>query len=357
MEASTVPQVEKREYKNQTAGWLGVVTIDPRGEERGVSIEPHGTVWLSDAEAILTARAPRRPEDNPFVEQTFVGVDENGTRQDFKMAPLVPADTDPRYVPTQDRYVPPPPSTPAESVAHAVAGAQSDATVTSPEAAAAEKAILASPPVQGAVAGSAPLPGAVATPQPPSTGSAATQPPPAPAADPESWTGIPGGEAPLVADQRASWTEDPVAPGEVISGNLSGSNEPAPQEQAATAPDPTTAPQGASPALAQPPAPHQPPTAPPMSAAELAGEPPAAPPAAESAAAAAPEPPVSAPSAPAPVAEEHAAAVDPSIGEETGAARPPEGQPVEGEFAAREEVGSPDAPAANEQSTAGPAEG
>lgn len=333
MEVASVPQVQKREYKNQTAGWLGVVTIDPRGEERGISVEPFGTVWLSDAEATLTARAPRRPEDNPFVEQTFIGVDENGQRQEFQMAPLVPADTDPRYVPTQDRYVPPPPSTPAESLAHAEAGARSDAVVTSREAAAAEERVLAAPPVQGAVAGSVPLSEAERTPagppQPSTTGSTAGQPSPS------------GSQEPV----RTSWTEPPPAPGQVLSGNLRGSDEPSPQEQAAQAPDPTTAPEEASPAVAQPPAPQQPPTAPAMTREELAGDlPPSA--------AAAPEPPAapSAPSAPTPpVGEEHAAAVDPAIGEETGAARPPQGDAVEGEFAAREEVGSPDAPAANER--------
>jgi hypothetical protein len=42
--------------------------------------------------------------------------------------------------------------------------------------------------------------------------------------------------------------------------------------------------------------------------------------------------------------EEHAEAVDPQIGEETGQAKPPEGPPEEGEWAWAEEVGSPEAP-------------
>lgn len=312
MEATTVPQVEKREFKNQTNGWLGVVTLDHKGEEKGVSIEPHGTAWLSEAEVILTARAPRLPEDNPFEEQTFIGINEAGQREEFRMRPLVPADTDPRYVPTQERYVPPSPSTPAEAAVHANAAAR-DQTVTTPEQAAREAAIRAEPPAQGALDASRPQGVAVpaaGSPGPPSTGSQALQ----------------GAAAASEADERKSWTEPPPAPGQIISGALRGSNEPPPQAAAQAAPDPTSAPAGAAPPP-QPPAPPAPPPAPPMSERELAGEPPS------------------------PPAEEHAEAVDLRVGEETGAARPPQGAPVEGEFARAEEVGSPDAPAQQETDT------
>lgn len=56
----------KDEFRNETQGFVGVITID-NGKERGVAVRPESTIWLSEQEQILTANAPRRDEDNPFI--------------------------------------------------------------------------------------------------------------------------------------------------------------------------------------------------------------------------------------------------------------------------------------------------
>src|SRR5947209_13803286 len=97
-QTTTAPGIEKRQFLNQSGGWEGVVVINGKGEETGVSIAHGERVWLSEAEVILTAEAPQRPEDNPFEEQIRTRVNpETGVREDFKVRPLVPV-TDKRYV-------------------------------------------------------------------------------------------------------------------------------------------------------------------------------------------------------------------------------------------------------------------
>lgn len=319
MEVSTVPQVEKREFKNNTAGWLGVVTIDHKGEEKGVSIEPFGTIWLSEAEVILTARAPRLAEDNPFVEQTFIGINEAGAREEFQMRPLVPAADDARYVPTQERYVPPADSIPAAAAVHAEAGAKDPAAgpATTADAAAREAAVLATPPVQGAVRDVPMVAGA-----PIGTGSQNPMGPPAPAA------GDDVDELGIEEEPKTPLFVEPPAPGQVISGSLQGADGPSPEAAQAAAPD-ATPPLTQATVLPQPqkPVPPVAPTAPEFTPEEAMGG-----------------------IRPAVADEEHASAVDPSVGEETGQAKPPAGPAVEGEFAAAEEVGSPEAPAQGTES-------
>lgn len=56
----------KDEFENTTEGHIGVITLDPTGKERGIAVRPKATIWLTEAEQILTANAPRRDEDNPF---------------------------------------------------------------------------------------------------------------------------------------------------------------------------------------------------------------------------------------------------------------------------------------------------
>lgn len=97
--------VDKKCYLNQTAGWLGVVKLDHLGAPYGDSVEPHGHVYLSDEEAILTARAPKSAKDNPFEEQSFMFQDQNGTHVEQMMRALVLV-TDDSDVPSDDRYVP-----------------------------------------------------------------------------------------------------------------------------------------------------------------------------------------------------------------------------------------------------------
>jgi hypothetical protein len=56
----------KDEFVNTSAGWLGVVQFSPDGPAKGYSVEPGGSVFLSEEEQMLTANAPSRDEDNPF---------------------------------------------------------------------------------------------------------------------------------------------------------------------------------------------------------------------------------------------------------------------------------------------------
>lgn len=56
----------KDEFRNETEGFVGVITLDPNGKERGVAVRPGASIWLSENEQILTANAPRLDEDNPF---------------------------------------------------------------------------------------------------------------------------------------------------------------------------------------------------------------------------------------------------------------------------------------------------
>jgi hypothetical protein len=57
----------KDEFENTTSGWLGVVQIDHLGKAMGISVEPGGSVFLTEEEQILTANAPRLDADNPFL--------------------------------------------------------------------------------------------------------------------------------------------------------------------------------------------------------------------------------------------------------------------------------------------------
>lgn len=66
---------EKVEFINNTEGYLGVVTYAPNGDEKPIAVEPSGTVWLSEAEQELTAKAPKNAADNPFIEQKVAIVD------------------------------------------------------------------------------------------------------------------------------------------------------------------------------------------------------------------------------------------------------------------------------------------
>lgn len=300
MEATTVPQSQQQDkflVRNNTAGYIGVIEIDHRGEELGVNIEPFGARWMTEAEMVATARAPRDPSDNPFEEQTYWRQDpETQRRESFKLRPLTLETDSDRFVPSNERYVPtqdaPQDSSPAVEQQEAKApspseappstGSQADAPAPAPEA-----------PV---AAQDAPGP-ALRT----QAGTPAT----------EASTGLSGAQAPpggAERDEAESWVQPPERPGEVVAGSLSGADEPPPEEAAEAAGDPTDHPQGER---------HVP----------VAGQ-----------AQAAPQ---------TPGAEEHAA-VDQDIGEETGAAKPPAQRQPEGEFARAEEVGSPEAPEADD---------
>lgn len=106
MNAVANPVIEKQCFRNDSPGWLGVVMIGPKGDDRGRSVAHGDLVWLSEAEQILTANAPRKAEDNPFVPQMMVfGVDEEGTPIQRLVTPLTPVSEN-RYVPAGDRPIP-----------------------------------------------------------------------------------------------------------------------------------------------------------------------------------------------------------------------------------------------------------
>lgn len=100
------PQIQKQQFVNNDAGWVGAVVIGPKGDELGVAVEPGGTVWLSEPEQILTANAPRRPEDNPFLPQVRQWLNpDTGTKEDLTVTPLAPIDEG-RFVPANARPIP-----------------------------------------------------------------------------------------------------------------------------------------------------------------------------------------------------------------------------------------------------------
>lgn len=58
----------KAEFENTGAGVVGCITIEPgTGKQSGVPVRPGESIWLSEAEQIATANAPKREKDNPFV--------------------------------------------------------------------------------------------------------------------------------------------------------------------------------------------------------------------------------------------------------------------------------------------------
>lgn len=299
IERHEVPATQKREYRNNTSGWLGVITLDHLGQEHGISVEPGETIWLSDAEAILTSRAPRRAEDNPFNERTYVVVDPaTGARSEVKMRPLTLVSDRKRDVYASDRYVP---GITDDAEAHAQTRAAAAAGTDAPRTAmtaAAEQRVVASPQMRQDVE----LPPGLATPVPPSTGAPAPEAPTPPTATPNPpSTGSLAGRQAQAPEVAASWTEPPEAPGRVLPGALGGD-----EGLTRDTSDPTQPKRGDR-VRARP-------QAAPQTVGAAKG------------------------------AEEHAQAVDPTIDEETGAAKPPVQPPVEGEYGQAEEVGSPEAP-------------
>lgn len=333
--ALAAQQIEKRLFVNQTSGWLGVVVLDPLGHPVGVNVDPNGSVWLSEAEVLLTARAPQKREHNPFEEQIFIGVNSEGRREEFTMRPLVAADTNEQYKPQQDRYVPPPPGVadvPEAMAPHAAAAAMSDAVATTKAQLSAHEQIMAQyaqpqatqtaggdPPAPASPAPAPPTSGQVAPTPSPASEQVALTPPPAPSAPSPPVTSPSTTPDPFVSQdpgaEQQSWTEPPPAPLQAIPGELPGADGPLGGQDVSDAPE-------SPPPYMQAPVPPQPPTAPPMTPEEVAGGLP-----------------------PDGAFEEHASQVDPNVGEETGAAIPPAGEPVQGEYAQAEEIGSPDAPA------------
>lgn len=122
-------QIEKQQFQNNTDGWIGAVVIGPNGQERGIAVEPGGTVWLSEGDQVLTANAPRRAQDNPFIEQVIERVDPvTGERSDQTITPLTAVSAN-RFVPAGLRYVPGVNATGARGTAEAQAAATGEQPV------------------------------------------------------------------------------------------------------------------------------------------------------------------------------------------------------------------------------------
>lgn len=68
-----MPQ-QKTEFRNDSPGIIGVVTLEPGGKEVAIPVKPGASIWLSEDEQIATANAPQRDEDNPFVNGQLIKV-------------------------------------------------------------------------------------------------------------------------------------------------------------------------------------------------------------------------------------------------------------------------------------------
>lgn len=281
------PSIEKQQFRNNLNGYVGVVVISPKGEDRGASVEPGGTVWLSEAEQTLTANAPRDPKDNPFIPQTWPVEDpETGVLTNVTITPLTPVNEG-RFTPAQMRYIPGVEGEGARGVALAQAATHADEPVV---VTVAQEGVLRREAEVNAVGDAA---------QP-------NHPPAPPAA----------AAAAHAAAARAKAEAEERAAQEAAQDAAQG----------ALPPDPVRAP---PPPVMAPPAPPVPPQRPDdpgtPSFNEETGDWPAP----------------SKPGRPEKGKEETAAKVDAAVGEETGAAPPPTGDAPEGSYTASEEVGTP----------------
>jgi hypothetical protein len=142
---------DQRKFINPTAGWQGANVFGPDGKPTAIAVEPGGEVWLTPAEERMTAEAPRRPEDNPFVKEweETVETDPFGepTKTVTRHGVLVLADeparptASTRFIPPRLQEHPAEPGSEREAVEHPADG------TWSPEITGTETP--AQPPVQG----------------------------------------------------------------------------------------------------------------------------------------------------------------------------------------------------------------
>lgn len=100
---------EKRKYHNPSPIWVGVNVFDAEGKRTSIQVEPGGYVWMSAEEAQMTAEAPVKPENNPFVAtwDRVTGTDHN-TGEQIKVTEtglLVLTDDPPRPI-GSERFIP-----------------------------------------------------------------------------------------------------------------------------------------------------------------------------------------------------------------------------------------------------------
>lgn len=65
-----MPTITKDQFRNDSGGVAGAIVLDGTGQ-KSIAVLPGDTVWLTEDEQALTANAPRREEDNPFINGTF----------------------------------------------------------------------------------------------------------------------------------------------------------------------------------------------------------------------------------------------------------------------------------------------
>jgi len=58
-------------FTNVSGGVAGAIKLNHRSEPQGVAVFPNESIWLTEQEEVLTANAPRNPEDNPFTNGTY----------------------------------------------------------------------------------------------------------------------------------------------------------------------------------------------------------------------------------------------------------------------------------------------
>lgn len=124
---------EKRKYHNPSPIWVGVNIFDAEGKRTSIQVEPGGYVWMSAEEAQMTAEAPVRPENNPFVAtwERVTGQDSN-TGEQIKVTEtglLVLTDDPPRPI-GSERFIP---GQEQASIEHAPAAEEPDGSVGEPQ--------------------------------------------------------------------------------------------------------------------------------------------------------------------------------------------------------------------------------
>jgi hypothetical protein len=243
------PQIEKQQFRNTTDGWIGAVQISVKGEELGVAVEPGGTVWLSEAEQILTANAPRDPADNPFIPQKMQRRNpETDALEDVDVTPLV-AVSENRYVPANERPIPADLAE-TDTSAEAAAAATAEEPTTPVPAEGSEEAPAQVHEQAVVESGAETAPGAVPPPARAAAAAAAAQQaesaPEAPS-EPQAPAGPPAPTAPLPpgADPSVSVPEDEGrAPQSVEEETAAVSPGPAHEETGAALPPSAAAPVG-----------------------------------------------------------------------------------------------------------------
>ena len=73
--ATTRTRVKRTAFENKTAGYLGAVKIDRKGDEKSVLVAPGDRVFLTQEEVELTEQSHARLADSPFTIREIVHID------------------------------------------------------------------------------------------------------------------------------------------------------------------------------------------------------------------------------------------------------------------------------------------